>query len=222
LDDLIVGVYLANPNGMSSGKSYVVFGTIKSSKPSPLTSPALETEMINLSAIADTSNPLGGFVINSEAVGDYSGFSVSSAGDVNGDGLDDLIVGAYTADPSSGANAGKSTIKSSKPSPLTSPALETECPLRSPAASPLITKPPVGAYTADPSSGANAGKSYVVFGKSDSSAINLSVIADANNPLGGFVINGEMASNFSGFSVSNAGDVNGDGLDDLIVGWHLD
>jgi hypothetical protein len=30
-----------------------------------------------------------------------------------------------------------------------------------------------------------------VFGKVDSSAINLSTIADANNPLGGFVINGE-------------------------------
>jgi hypothetical protein len=56
----------------------------------------------------------------------------------------------------SGLANGAPTIKSSKPSPLTSPA---------------------GAYTADPSSGANAGKSYVVFGKSDSSAINLSVIA---------------------------------------------
>jgi hypothetical protein len=33
------------------------------------------------------------------------------------------------------------TIKSSKPSPLTSPALETEMPLKSPDDSPLITKP---------------------------------------------------------------------------------
>jgi hypothetical protein len=45
----------------------------------------------------------------------------------------------------------------------------------------------VGAYFTNSS----AGKSYVVFGKADSSAIDLSVIADANNPLGGFVINGQ-------------------------------
>jgi hypothetical protein len=32
----------------------------------------------------------------------------------------------------------------------------------------------------------------------------------------GFVINGESANDDSGRSVSNAGDVNGDGLDDLI------
>ena len=51
-----------------------------------------------------------GFVINGAAASDNSGISVSSAGDVNGDGLADLIVGAYLADPSSGTNAGRSYI----------------------------------------------------------------------------------------------------------------
>jgi hypothetical protein len=46
-----------------------------------------------------------------------------------------------------------------------------------------------------------------VFGKANSSAINLSAIADASNPLGGFVINGEAALDSSGQSVSSAGDV---------------
>ena len=43
----------------------------------------------------------GGFVIHGEDADDASGCSVSSAGDVNGDGFDDLIVGAVavTAPP---------------------------------------------------------------------------------------------------------------------------
>jgi hypothetical protein len=53
-----------------------------------------------------------------------------------------------------------------------------------------------------------------VFGKANNSAINLSAIVDASNPTGGFVINGDAAGDFSGYSVSSAGDVNGDGLDD--------
>ncbi len=60
----------------------------------------------------------------------------------------------------------------------------------------------------------DAGKSYVVFGKTSTSAISLSDIAIGT---GGFVING-ISSYASGGSVSNAGDVNGDGLDDLIIG----
>jgi hypothetical protein len=49
------------------------------------------------------------------------------------------------------------------------------------------------------------GESYGVFGKANSSAINLSAIADASNPLGGFVINGEAKYDYSGRSVSSAG-----------------
>jgi hypothetical protein len=60
--------------------------TIKSSKPSKD-----NTNAIELSAIT-TGTSTDGFVINGESAGDWSGYSVSSAGDVNGDGLDDLII----------------------------------------------------------------------------------------------------------------------------------
>jgi hypothetical protein len=54
----------------------------------------------------------------------------------------------------------------------------------------------------------------IIFGKKDSTVIELSAIASGT---GGIVINGEHVNNHNGFSVSTAGDVNGDGLDDLIV-----
>ncbi len=41
--------------------------------------------------LLDGSN---GFVINGISENDFSGDSVSSAGDVNGDGIDDIIIGA--------------------------------------------------------------------------------------------------------------------------------
>jgi hypothetical protein len=74
LDDLIIGAYGAQD---SSGKSFVVFGK-KDNR-----------DVVNLSAIESGT---GGFAINGENSNDFSGYSVSSAGDVNGDGLDDLIV----------------------------------------------------------------------------------------------------------------------------------
>jgi hypothetical protein len=66
-----------------------------------------------------------------------------------------------------------------------------------------------------PSSTAGAGRSYVVFGKTTGLAIELSAVGQGS---GGFAINGQSAGDDSGVSVSAAGDVNGDGLADLIVG----
>jgi len=51
-----------------------------------------------------------GFAINGINSGDYSGISVSSAGDVNGDGIDDIIVGARLADPNGTYAAGESYV----------------------------------------------------------------------------------------------------------------
>ena len=62
-----------------------------------------------------------------------------------------------------------------------------------------------------------SGASFVVFGKTDGSVVELSDIEGDTNS-GGFVINGVSGGDQSGSSVSSAGDVNGDGFDDLIIG----
>ena len=44
-----------------------------------------------------TLTGLDGFVLNGEQANDWSGYSVASAGDVNGDGIADLLIGAQGA-----------------------------------------------------------------------------------------------------------------------------
>ncbi|HQV89850.1 MAG TPA: integrin alpha, partial [Nitrosomonas sp.] len=60
---------------------------------------------INLSSL-DGNN---GFRLDGVAPADESGYSVSNAGDVNGDGFDDLFVGASRAD-SNGVDSGSSYV----------------------------------------------------------------------------------------------------------------
>jgi len=51
-----------------------------------------------------------GFVINGVDAGDFSGFPVSGAGDINGDGVDDLIIAASFASPNGSVIAGESYV----------------------------------------------------------------------------------------------------------------
>ena len=93
IDDLIIGAYGADPNGRSyAGASYVVFG---SDQGFPAT--------IDLASDAD-------LIIQGAAADDFSGSSVSGAGDVNGDGIDDLIIGAVRAAPNGRDDAGASYV----------------------------------------------------------------------------------------------------------------
>ena len=54
-------------------------------------------------------NGSNGFVIDGINTSDNSGYSVSRAGDVNGDGIDDLVIGARDADPN-GNNSGETYV----------------------------------------------------------------------------------------------------------------
>jgi len=60
---------------------------------------------IELSSL-DGSN---GFSLNGETASDDAGVSVSASGDVNGDGIDDLIIGASGAEPN-GSYSGKAYV----------------------------------------------------------------------------------------------------------------
>src|SRR5262249_5932987 len=82
-DDLIIGASGADPNGASSGASYVVFGKASGFAAN-----------IGLA----TLNGTDGYKLSGANPGDFTGRSVASAGDVNGDGFADLIVGAQGAD----------------------------------------------------------------------------------------------------------------------------
>jgi hypothetical protein len=107
-----------------------------------------------------------GFKLFGETISDCSGYSVNSAGDVNGDGIGDIIISAYHWD------------------------LNT-----------TIT---------------DAGRSYVVFGHRGAwpAVVELSSLNGKN----GFTTSGNIQNEMSGWSVSGAGDINNDGLSDIIVG----
>ena len=84
-DDMIVGARYADPNSptnYNSGSSFVVFGASSFASSVTLTS----------------LNGANGFRLDGIAANDFSGDKVAGGGDFNGDGFDDLVVGARFTD----------------------------------------------------------------------------------------------------------------------------
>eukprot|EP01030_Chromulinospumella_sphaerica_P025777 gene25777-biopygen23152 len=80
--DFIVGAPYATGSLNASGVAYVVFGH------PGYTPPNFSTDYL-------TGN--NGFTLNGASNGEHAGWSVAGGGDINGDGFDDLVIGAPDA-----------------------------------------------------------------------------------------------------------------------------
>ena len=154
--DIAIGSPASDPNGDDSGSVYVLFGR-QGAFPETLLP-------------GDFDGTLG-LVINGTDTNSFSGRHVAAAGDINGDGIDDLALSAPLAD--------------------------------------------TGTFF-------GAGETYVIFGLDDGGFPATIELAELNgtglNATPGITIRGAASTDQSGFSIDAGGDVNNDGVDDLLIG----
>ena len=230
-DDLIIGALSGDGPATQpgAGESYVVFGKAS----------GFAAE-IDLAAVAAGN---GGFVIHGEDAGDDSGYSVSSAGDVNGDGFDDLIVGAHDGDGPGNTATRRATAMwcSARPAALrprsTSPrsrpataASSSTARMRTIAAGWSVSSAGdvngdgfddliVGAYGADGPGNSAPVRATAMWCSATPAALRRRSTSPRSRPARRLRHPWRgRAADHAGCVGSSAGDVNGDGFDDLIVG----
>ncbi len=162
----------------------------------------------------------GGFAIFGDQTGEQYGQSLGSGGDVNGDGYEDLLVGSPFYDGIHGTEAGRVELvyggslglSTTLPAPWTHEGNAvydwhgSSVAIAGDVNGDGFDDVLVGAR-GDNGGGANSGRAYLFHG----SATGPGAVANWFSTVGG-------VSDFVGNAVASAGDVNGDGYADVIVG----
>jgi FG-GAP repeat len=169
--------------------------------------------------------------IDGAAAGDNAGVSVAGAGDVNGDGRGDVLVGAHFADNNARADSGSAYVVFGRAAPAAvdlaalGPAgvridgaaagdnagwsVAGAGDLNGDGRADVL----VGAPRGDNNAREGSGSAYVVFGRAAPGTVDLAALGQ-----GGFRIDGAAAGDDAGWSVAGVGDLNGDGPADVLVG----
>jgi hypothetical protein len=198
--------------------------------------PAFGRGVVDLSLL----NGGKGFELKSGLDADDFGKSLSSAGDINGDGFDDLIIAAPGVLAGSGASHSSGSSYVLFGSPARFPAELNLATLNGANGFRIDGRP--GEFSGTSVSGAGDvngdglddlivgapgavsyperfpradGAGYVIFGHRGSFAPVLNV--ESLNGINGFTIAPAIKEGSLGYSVSGAGDINGDGLADMMV-----
>ncbi|MBI3019263.1 MAG: FG-GAP repeat protein [Deltaproteobacteria bacterium] len=207
--DILVGAVGDDDGGTDAGAAYIFYGSTSLAS-------SIDASLANVKLIG-------------EDIGDQFGFSVSGVGDVNDDGISDILVGAPLDDDGAAADAGAAYIFYGSTSLASSiGASLANVKLIGGAANDLfgnsisgagdvnkdgISDILVGAREND-DGGANSGVAYIFYGSA-------TLASSINASLANVKLIGEAAGDRFGISVSGAGDVNKDGISDILVGAAL-
>lgn len=202
LEDIAFGAKNSTVNGLElAGAAYIIFGSA-----SPFPTP------FDLS----TLNGSNGFVVSGIAYDERRGATIAGPGDINGDGIDDLIIGTSSVSPDDMVIYGKTSFS----------ALLTINDINgtngflidTPGSNQIAS---LGDVNGD---GINdfivgcphfSGESWIIFGRSSNfpASINISWLDG---------VKGFRTSSFSGdrpsYEVGAAGDINNDGFNDILIG----